>query len=159
MAWRIAHDLAREGASARLSAWRRTGSRRAWLPLALAATVVLAAGLGVVWINLLPGPSQELRTQEGGWLRSTLDEAAPLPADRLVLRWTAGPEGAVYDIRVTTEDLEIVAYAENLETPEYLVPAESLESVERGSVVYWQVTARLPDRRRVESDTFITQIE
>jgi hypothetical protein len=46
-----------------------------------------------------------------------------------------------------------------LDRPEFQVPDEALGSIESGSRVFWQVTARLPDGRRIESKTFFVRIE
>jgi hypothetical protein len=83
----------------------------------------------------------------------------PLPADAFVLRWTAGIEGARYDILVTDRRLTMIAEASSLSVPEYTVPTENLAEVESGDVVLWQVESHHPDGRKVTSPTFATQLE
>jgi hypothetical protein len=159
LAWRIAHDLAREGQAARPVTEERPGRLRRWPSLALAATVVLVAGLGVTWLTQKPGSPQALRTQQGDRIENALDEAVALPREDLVLRWTEGQPGAVYQVKVTTESLDILAEESGLERPELRLAPELLEELPPGSRLYWRVSARLSDGRTLESDTFIAQIE
>jgi hypothetical protein len=59
---------------------------------------------------------------------------------------------------VTTEDLQVMATASDLSSPEYLVPAERLSELPSGSKVFWQVEARLGDGSVVQSGTFIAEV-
>ncbi len=131
-----------------------------WFQMAAAAAVVVVAvGLGVVFLSPEEERAPVYRAQEGQWLLSTVDLEKPLARDRFVLRWTAGPEGTFYDVRVMSAKLEPVARAIGLDRPEYEVPGEALAEVESGSRILWQVTALLPDGQRVESETFFAVVE
>jgi hypothetical protein len=160
LAWRIAQDMD-PGRAVEEPAppVRRTG-QRLWIGIAAAALVVAAIGLGIVF---RPGPTGEpgtvYRTQEGAWLRSTFEEGVRLPREEFVLRWTPGPEGTLYDVLVTSETLEPLAREAALESSTYQVPSEALEGLPAGSVILWQITARLPDGRTVESAAHTSVIE
>jgi hypothetical protein len=158
--WKIAREVAAGGAPLSFPARDRPIVTRGWFRVAAAAAVaVVAVGLGVVFLT----PERELapvyRTQEGRWLSSDVDEEKPLPRGAFVLRWTAGPEGTLYDVRVLSEELEPIASAKGLDRTEYQVPEEALAELASGSRVLWQVTAILPDAQRVESETFFAVVE
>jgi hypothetical protein len=159
LGWRIAHDLAREGQAARPTTDERQKGWRRWPSLALAATVVVVAGLGVTWLTQRSGPPEALRTQQGERIENALDEAVALPREDLVLRWTGGAEGTVYQVRVTDESLDTVVEESGLQEPQLRLDPDLLAQLPPGSRLYWRVTARLPDGRALDSDTFIAQIE
>jgi hypothetical protein len=159
LAWRIAHDLAREEKGALPVSEESPRGRRGWTYLALAATVVVVAGLGVTWFTQRPVPPEALRTQQGERIESALDEAVVLPRENLVLRWSEGEPGTAYDVKVTTESLDLLVQESGLDRPELRLAPELLGELPPGSRLYWRVTARLPDGRSLESDTFIAQIE
>jgi hypothetical protein len=75
------------------------------------------------------------------------------------LRWTEAAPGARYSVRVLSKDLRPLAGAEGLERPEYLVPAEALQSVPPGGEIVWSVEARSRDGLRVASPTFINRLD
>ena len=100
-----------------------------------------------------------LRTLGDTTIESRLAEGEALAADRFILRWSPGPEGTRYDVRVTDRRLEHLARAVSLERPEYTVSAAVLAGLEPGSVVLWQVEMVLPDGRRFASRTFATRLE
>jgi hypothetical protein len=161
-AWGLARELTlehgaeeSEGRSA-LS----TGSHRRWLPLAVAAAVILT--LGLVGYRLFPrgeAPAEPVyRVDEESWLTSELLAGQPLPRQDCLLRWTAGPEGTTFDLQVTDEDLEILAEAWRLSVPEYRIDPGALAGLSPGSSVLWRVIAYLPDGRRASSRTFVTPL-
>ena len=82
-----------------------------------------------------------------------------LPREAFLLRWNPGPEGSTYDVRVTTEELDLLAQGRRLDRAEFLVPAEALRDLPSGTHVYWQVNAHLPGGRRVDSDSFLAVVE
>jgi len=160
MAWRVARDLAPRTAVIELE------GKRSWIPLTnwmrLAAAAVLIIAVGGAYYLLSPrvvDRESAYRTQDNGSLHSLVDETVPLPRNDFVLRWTAGPEGTLYDVIVTSETMEILARGLELDEPEYQVSATALDAVEPGSRVFWQVSARLPDGRHMESDAFIVLVE
>ena len=164
-AWRLARDLASdaggeavsdrrsEGRLLRPSVWRRAA------PFAAAAALILVAGLG---IRYLTGPDTQpevYRAEMEDWLRPLGDSDAPLAREACLLRWTPGPEGTSYHVRVTDEDLRLLAVGKRLESAEFLVPAEALEELAEGASFYWQVSASLPDGRRLDSETFVSTVD
>lgn len=160
LAWRVAQDMGPRSAVSPREPGARGGGSRRWIGVAAAALVVAAVGLGIVF---RPGPGGEpeavYRTQEGRWLRSTLEEGVPLAREDFVLRWVPGPQGTLYDVLVTSETLEPLAEVASLESAELHVSAESLEELAAGSPVLWQVTAHLPDGRTVESEAYTAEVE
>jgi hypothetical protein len=160
LAWRVAQDLGPGTAGAQPASGMRRGGPRLWIGLAAAAVLVAAIGLGVVF---RPGPTETpgtvYRTQEDTWLRSALEEGAALPREDFVLVWEEGPEGTLYDVLVTTASLDPLAQGAGLKVAEYRVPPEALAALPSGSTVLWQVTARLRDGRRVESESFFARVE
>ena len=103
-------------------------------------------------------PSHHESRQPGG--TAGVESLVPDALDRhlFVLRWS-GPEGARYDLRITTEDLNPLVSAHNLAVPEYQIPEEKLKDLEPGSVLLWQVIPLLPDQNRWNLKTFRTRIE
>lgn len=152
-AWRVARDLATDHA---------VGKRRrrfSLMHLAAAAILVVAvAGLGVVWLTP-DDPAPVYRAMEGEWLQPEIPLDTPIARDDCLLRWTPGPVGSTYHVRVTGENLELLSVGRWLDEPEFLVPASALEELPPGSVLLWQVSARLPDGRNVDSGSFISRIE
>jgi hypothetical protein len=158
-AWRLARRLYSEEAKSGGQAEEVPIRRRLWFPLAAAAVIVLGLGLGTLHLLTRQELPPEYRTQEDRWLESELAPGQPLPRDECVLRWTAGPEGTTYELRVTTEDLEPLARAGRLEWPEYRVDPGVLDGVPPGGALLWRVTAHLPDGSRISSRTFTTPLE
>jgi hypothetical protein len=158
-AWRAARELASGDETAGVQPAPRRILRPGWTRLAAAAVLVALVGAGVYFLY----PDQEseplYRTQEHRWLQSVTGEEQVLDRENFLLRWTAGPDGTFYDIQVLSARLDLLKGKNGLDRPEYLVPAEALEGVPSGSRILWQVTARLPDGRRLESETFITGVD
>ncbi|MFP3939975.1 MAG: anti-sigma factor family protein [Thermoanaerobaculia bacterium] len=167
-AWRLAVAFEEEAASgvesAAPSRRPRAPLRSAWLPAAAAVLVAMvAAG---VWWTLGPGTGGEAPVYRAGGeeeIRSLVPEGEPLPRDEAILRWGSVPEGAAaettYDLLVSTEALEPVAEASELEEPRYRIPPERLNDIPVGAALLWRVEARLADGRRVASPTFFVRIE
>lgn len=158
-AWRIARDVAAEPAPVPFPVER---ARRVtnWTGLAAAAAILVAVvGAGIFLLDPGRGTAPVHRTQEGASIESAIDEGTVLARDRCLLKWTAGPDGTYYDIRIMAGRMQPLVKREGLDRPEFVVPQEILEDVASGDRILWHVTARLPDGRRVESDTFIAEIE
>lgn len=157
-AWRIAYEVQRsqsetapEALPARARSWNAT-----WLSLAAALVLVI----GVALIQVQRPPADTFRDQGGpATVASLVPSDAVLPRDAFKLRWTAGPEGSRYTVRVTTEDLRVLATAEALASSEFVVPAESLSGLGKGSRVFWQVVMSLPNGESLASDTFVVRIQ
>jgi hypothetical protein len=144
-AFRLARGLSEEqnGGAVVRGPWAR------WAPMvgAIAAVLVLA-----VLIPSLrkPSPYRGGQDQE---IRSLMDEAA-LPRDRAELRWSPGPPGTRYEVRVLTRHGAEVAVEPDLEAPHYRIPPPALAGVPAGTVLYWQVKALYPDGKSSASKTF-----
>lgn len=158
-AWRMARDLAEEAADARQAPARRWRSSL-WVPLAAAAAlIVVVISIGLLSLVDEEAPAPVYRAGESDWLKPDLPSGQALPRDRCLLRWSAGPQGTTYQVRVTTETLDLLARGRRLERAEFLVPASALEGLPPGASILWQVTARLGDGRTVDSETFVSRIE
>jgi hypothetical protein len=152
LAWRLAHEL--------WAASPERASRRAWAARAggwatLAAGLFLMLGLGL-WLR--PAPEPGYREGATARVRSLVTEGLVLPRGRCVLRW-AGPAGATYDLRVTSEDLVHVHTVSKLATGQYQVPEAFLAPVPSGARLLWQVDARLPDGTVLAGETSAIQVE
>jgi hypothetical protein len=154
-AWRVAHDMGamREEAPGHRSSmtWKVT--------LAAAAVIVLAVGL----ISVFP-PGERVgepvfRSGQGVVIEALTDETVPLPRKDFRLRWSQGPDGTVYSVRVTTESFAAVAMVDGLDLPEWQVPEEALEGIAGGTRLLWRVEAFLPDGRKVQSETYFVELE
>jgi hypothetical protein len=156
-AWRVALELQqpeREGKPAPAPVGARMWSP-AWI--GLAAALVLAVGVGLFQIQR--APENNFRSEAAYAIESRLASDASLPRDAFVLRWSPGPEGARYQVRVTTEDLRVIATDNHVREPELRVPADALSAVGPGSRVFWQVTASLPSGEIVSSQTFVVRAQ
>ena len=122
-----------------------------------AAVLLVVAVVAVVQDRRQPPPA--MRASEGVSIRSLIAEDTPLPRNECVLRWSAGPEGALYDVRVGTRELRTLVRERELERPEFTVPEESLSELPSGAKILWRVEALLPDGRRISSETFVARIE
>lgn len=153
--WRLAREYV---ATADLPSARASGIRRwLWPAAALAAGMAAVALLGL-WQQDRPS-SPTLRNQGKSEIRSLLAEDRAYPREELVLRWSPGPEGSRYDVRVTDRRLNHVAGGRSLTEPVFPVPGPQLEAIEGGEQVLWQVEMILPDGRRVVSRTFTARLE
>lgn len=175
-AWRLANELTRsasgvappmepqaDSSRARRGDGEARQKRRfrfAWSqPLwGVAATAALA--LIVVGVVMREGPEQpRLRGGDTAVVVSLVPEAVPLKRDDCALRWSGGPEGTRWSVRLSTEDLSWVHRVDSLETREYRVPAEVLAPLKPGTTLLWQVEARLPDGQVLRGATFVNQLE
>jgi len=163
-AWRLAveiHPDPQPAAAPERRSWLATlFTAPPFVPLAAAAALVMAIGTGLVVLREPRPPSPPgYRAAGPSAIRSLLPEDEPLPREAFRLRWSPGPEGARYDVRVTTGSLEPVASAQGLIEPSYLVPESALASLPAGTRLLWQVEARLPDGERRDSPTFMTSLQ
>jgi hypothetical protein len=161
-AWRLAVEMLPEPVP-------EASAARSWLPdwvmaprlvpLAAAAALVAAAGVGLL-LTRGPGTREEPGYREDRTPRivSRVAEDEPLSRSDFRLRWSPGPEGTRYDVRLTTESLEPVAAASGLADPEWLVPESALAPVAPGARLLWQVELRLPGGGRRQSETFVAAL-
>jgi len=128
--------------------------------MAAAAVLVLAVSFVVVQQFRPVAPTgATYRTTPGGGLATGIDPTAPLPRDDVTLRWSGAPDGATYDLRVTTDRLAPLHRAFGIEQPEYRIPESDLADLPPGAVILWAVTAHLPDGRRWTSISFRATVE
>lgn len=159
--WRLAVALQRpESASIVVHATERFTARQRIRNWGLAAAAALAvAVVGIQW------QQQKLDDAayrgEGLAIESLVEEGSALPRNQFLLRWSA-PEtpGVTYDVEVSTEDLRLVASADDLREPQFLVPASALAGLPPGTRLLWKVEAELPQGAELPSEkTFITTVQ
>lgn len=156
-AWRLAVELtprAETGAVRDSSPPVRHSA--SWWPAAMAAALLLAAG--AAFLLLRSAPPEPMLRGGGEEIRSLVE--GPLPrAGGVLLQWTAGPEGTLYDVVVSGEDLEVVTTVEGLTEAELVLTEAELAALPAGSRLLWRVEAQLPDGTRRASPTFTTRLE
>ena len=154
-AWRLARELAPESAAASV-----TGRTDTWKWISMAAALLLAVGLG--WRLFSPGKPAEspvYRSGEQRTIASTLPPGAPLSrAQPVVLRWTP-VEGARYQVRVLTPELQVLVETGELTTPEYTLSPDVLRHIPPGGAFLWQVEGRISGSAVVTSPTFSVRLE
>ena len=161
-AWRVAHEMwqASRAADAGVMPVDAPPRRIQWTPrwLAAAAAVVLGTTLAVTTLLNRP-PANEYRESGGYRVESLIQASVVRPRDAAVrLRWTPGPAGSRYRVRLTTESLQVLATAGDLDGTEWVVDPSALANVATGSTVLWQVEATLPSGDHVTSETFTIQV-
>lgn len=159
-AWRLAMELgvrpAAENAQSNTSHVPRAAAG-AW-KFATAASVILGVGL-VAYVGVRErGESPQYRDAVASTAPTALSSER-LARDRFLLRWSPGPAGSTYTVRLSTADLSVLLSQENLESSELLVPDAVLESVRPGEQLLWQVEVRLPDGERINSATFVVTLQ
>ncbi len=132
-------------------------SPRAYVPLALAATVVIAVGLSIFVYRNVQSPSAA--PPVGGLRRSngpTNDLALAGPPNGAQLNpgpvdfhWSDAGNSARYELTVTDEKGDIIIQEETLESHLVIDIAKLRLSTQRN--YYWSVSARLPDGTNRES--------
>jgi hypothetical protein len=156
-AWRVAQAL--WSASHDKGGPSVASPSRKWVPVWLAAAAVVIVGVGAVFLQLSRTPDSEFREQGQYVVESLVPTDAMLPRETFRLRWAPGPQGSRYDVRVTTEDLRVLATAADLTNPELVVERDLLQGVASGARILWQVDTALPDGARVSSRTFVARVE
>lgn len=161
-AWRLAGDEGRVEAGAEAPAPFRaswTASWRVWIPAAAAA--LLAVAVLVAYRAPWRGPGiPAYRAQKTAAVDSLLEDGAAISREAFVLRWSPGPDGSRYRIRVTDEDLRpLVAAPPLLDRAEYAVSPEALRRVPAGGKILWQVVVVGPGGREAASETFTNRVE
>lgn len=159
-AFRLARGLSREGPVPAADAGPSLLSvPHQWLRWAVPLTA-LAAVLALA--VLVPRPWQSrpevYRGGEPMEIRSLMDEGTVLPRDQAVLRWTAGPPGSLYEVRLLTREGREVAVEAGLESPQYRIPPPALAGLGSGTVLYWQVKVQQPDGTSAMSKTFSVRL-
>jgi hypothetical protein len=155
-AWRLAMELGARPAETEASAPPVPTRRPAWQS-ALAASIVLVAGFATYLALPVRQDAQEYRdATEPLAPRSLVTES--LPRDGFVLRWSPGPSGATYAVRLSTADLVMLFEQTNITRNELSVPASALAQVKSGESLLWQVEVRLPNGQRIPSETHVATL-
>jgi hypothetical protein len=163
-------------AASRRHRWQQSlpqlAAAAALLAVAVGAGVILQLGTeehyrgagreGAALHGEMRGETGPLSASEGtlrgeaapGASRSLLEPGEALERQSFVLRWTAGPPGSLYQVRLLTKELEPVVVERDLTRPELRVPPEALEALPSGARLFWQVETSLPGGKDVASDTF-----
>jgi hypothetical protein len=161
-AWRVASEMwrASQVAAARGAALAAPGRATRWTPrwLAVAAGLVLATASGMFFLRD-QRPGDDFRAAPRFVVESLVPADRPLPRTEFRLRWTPGPAGSRYQLRVTTEDLQVLVKAAELLAPEFLIEPAALSGLPGGASVFWQVDVSLPNGERRTSSTFITRVQ
>jgi hypothetical protein len=154
-AWRLAMELGARPAAGSLMAKVRTLTQP---QLALAAGLLVALGAGL-YVSM-PGhePQAQYRDVASPLAPKSL-VASKLPRDRFLLKWSSGPQGSTYTVRLSTADLVPLLLKQDVSAAELLVPAETLAGVTSGDPLLWQVEVRLPNGQRVESNTYAVTVD
>jgi hypothetical protein len=155
-AWRAAQELWREAQPTVASKPSRIWPSQ-WL--AAAAVLVLGVGVGLVLQQARRGSEDTFRDANTYAVESRVATDAVLPRDDVTLRWTPGPEGTRYQVRVTTEDLRVITIVSDLIAPELVVDRGALTGVPAGGRVFWQVEATLPGGASASSQTFSVRVQ
>jgi hypothetical protein len=169
--WRIASELwrASQAHAGRADAVAAPRLAARWAPSWLAAAAVLLLGTGFGIVTLLnppagdefraPSAGRDASGRRGFAVKSLVPPDAALPRDAFQLRWTPGPQGSRYQVRVTTEDLRVLAIGADLTAPEFTVEPAAFSRLPGGVRVFWQVDVSLPNGERLTSSTFITRVK
>ena len=157
-AWRVAHEM--WSAFQPADRARSQGVVARWISpqLAAAAVFVVATAIGIV--SLITRPSvDEFRAAPGYGVTALVPSDAALPRDGFRLQWTPALDGARYQVRVTTEDLQVLATATDLSRSEFIVPSAQLAALSAGATVFWQVEVSLPAGEHIASPTFVVHVK
>lgn len=155
-AWRVAAELWRLSQDGAVATPRPAALPRRMWSLAAAAAVLLAAGGS--WLVMRDRAGDVLREQPGVTITSLLGNDPTVAREMFRLRWTPAPAGSRYDVRVTTEDLRVIATASDLNAAEFMLESGQLAGLAPGARVLWQVDAVLPGGARVSSPTFVVTV-
>jgi hypothetical protein len=166
--WRVAHEL-QHGASHGVRLQPDSAARHAQEPrearwwikpwVAAAALVILAIGVGIVVQRSRPAGDDTLRDAGRTQIESLVPYDTSLPREAFRLRWTPGPAGSRYDVRVTTEDLQLLTTATDLMQPELVVNVDALATLASRTRVFWQVDVKGPGGGTISSPTFVVRVQ
>jgi hypothetical protein len=158
-AWRVAHEMwlaSQESVAPLITPAGTACWTSPWL--AAAAVLLFVTTLGIASL-FNPPPADEYRTSPGYTVGSLVPDDMPLSRDAFRLRWTPGPAGSRYQVRVTTEDLRVLATAADLTVAELVVEPAVLASLPDGATVFWQVDVSLPTGERISSPAFAVRVQ
>ena len=149
-AWRVAHALGRDrSADADVPVRRQESVSLSWLGTAAAVLLLTSVVFMVSRIDRSNGDT--MRDAGGTRIESLIADEAAMPRDALRLRWSAGPSGSRYQVRVTTDDLQVLTTIANLTEPAVTIDPAMLAGLKPGARVFWQAEAILPGGERAAS--------
>ena len=156
-AWRVAHTLRRDDPW-ELSVELRHSTSVVGRWLATAAAALVAVSVVVLVSRLDRSNGDTLRAPSGTRIESVTPGDAAMPRDEFRLRWSPGPVGSRYQVRVTTDALQVLATVADLTEPEVTIDRAALDGLTPGTRVFWQVEAALPTGERTASETFAARL-
>jgi hypothetical protein len=122
---------------------------------------VVLLTLGIGW--QLRGPARDTtepiyRSVESRSITSALPADRTLPRAQPVLRWNGVPGGR-YRVRVLTSDLEVLEVSDESDAVEYRLSDATMQRVESGRYILWQVEGRIPGDSVIVSPTFRVRVD
>lgn len=166
-AWRLAMELgARPGRAIERShgtsifppAWMMHAKIFGRPQFAWAATVIVAVGIAA-YLGFPVRQQPPQYRQAANPLAPMSLIAGQLARDRFLLRWSPGPPGSTYTLRLSTVNLDLLLFKEEITTTEFLVPDTVLAHVASGQQLLWQVETRQQNGQRVASATYTVILE
>ncbi len=161
--WRVGHRMAPAlEAPPAQARWRANRTLHRLAIVAAAATVLFGVVSVIQFRNPVRSPEEQSRERAAGEtapIYSLTPEDTPLPRAACLLRWSSAGEGTIYEIRVSTETLQVISSAKHLTAPEYLVPKSELAGLPPRARILWQVESLLADGSRATSPTMISRVE
>ena len=154
--WRLAREACDAPPAPRKG--RPLRFRSSMLAAAVAVLLFGAVGLGLRLGWFGEAPSGTYRNPQGWRIVTEIPTGTPVSRDDCVLRWTAGPPGTTYDVRVGTQTLEPVLEVWRLSENEVRIEPSRLRDLPPGTVLLWRVTAHPPDGPPSSSPTFRTRL-
>ena len=158
-AWRVAQAMREAQGYPALPA---VETRHSWSPtwIGLAAALTLTVGLGLLQLNRSTSQPADIYRDQASQaaVESLVPPDSTLPREAFLLKWSPGPAGSRYQLRVTTDDLRVLTTVADVNKPELTIPAAALESVAPGARVLWQVVTTLPSGQTVSSPTFVVRV-
>jgi hypothetical protein len=128
--------------------------------LALAATLILAAGLVLVHRSLDTAPEGPPVYRSGQeTIRAMVEDGATLPRSEALLRWSPVGDDTLYSVEVGLPDLTHLVTVYDLRETSYTIPAEEIADLPPDQTIVWQVEAKLVDGRTVRSRAFTVKLE
>jgi hypothetical protein len=156
-AWRIAMEVGARPIVAESERPFVGGAHIVRRRFSIAASVL--AGVLFATYAILPQKPQETYRSAQVSLEPRSLSASTLPRDEFVLRWTPGPQGSSYVVRLSTADLQPLLTREGLSRSQLVVPSSVLAPLADGAQLLWQVDIRTPDGRLASSQTFVVTLE
>ena len=95
--------------------------------------------------------------ERGSVIEAMIPLEALIPREEFQLKWTS-IDGATFNLTITTESSDPIAYLDGLTTADPIVPENLLRDLPEGSRVQWFVEATLANGDLARSPTFISLV-